>query len=832
MLKKILIGIAGLTVLGVIAIAIAIWNINPILERLRPQITQTISDAVKNPVQLGELKASLFPNVVVEVHDVALVGQEKDASVKRLLLKTGLSDLLKGKLNVSQLTLEDTVVRVNRKPDGKLFIGTLPLQKQQPVQTSKIDGAKIDGAQLDGAEFDGAIVRPAVSRAAEPATLHQVADTDAAAGSQDSIQFAVDAVTVKNLDITFDDELAKPRQQIALKSINADVKNVTLGETANFAIDAGVLSAKPGNLSIKGTALVAKTLPPQFDVTIVANALDLAALNALLNAYGAGNQALKLGENASLKIKASSGTNGILVALDSLDASAAQIAFGEVFAKAAGVPLTLTLEAQPSLLGAVLGNKLDVKLGDILLSAPFTFDPIRGTAATVTSNVKLASLEQFLPAAKPFALSGSIKPNFKIAVPPKNTASAKPKAEGTVAIDNVGAVVTQGPDTKLVVSGTTGTIELSGETVKIPGLVTTVANQKLALTATATPLDQPLVEYTLKSDNLALGPLLSSVKPGGIPALSASSISGLALTGAYSTKARGGKADLQFAKGSIAGTDLSGGNLGTQFQLGDGNQLEMADLKPSILKVFGGQLDLQGSLKSYNAITAAVKAAGLQLEPISKVAMPGSSFGLQGLLEGMSVNIQGDKRNLKQSMNGQISARAVKGAITGVNILREILQKVNAIPGVGQSLTAYIPEQYRPLVASDATQFDTLVLNSGLGNGAMQLRDFTLTNAVYILSGQGQIGFDGKINLDAQLKLTPAVASQMVLREPKLQLLVDGAGNIVIPVVIKKDEHFVVLPDLGDLTKRAATNTAKEAAKRGLDRVQPGLGKALDSLFK
>jgi len=92
------------------------------------------------------------------------------------------------------------------------------------------------------------------------------------------------------------------------------------------------------------------------------------------------------------------------------------------------------------------------------------------------------------------------------------------------------------------------------------------------------------------------------------------------------------------------------------------------------------------------------------------------------------------------------------------------------------------------------------------------------------------------MNLKAQAKLTPALTAGMVAKEAKLGLLLDREKNMVFPLVISRENgSTLVLPDAEDLLKRAASNSAKEAAGKALDKVVPGLGegasKLLDKLF-
>jgi len=172
--------------------------------------------------------------------------------------------------------------------------------------------------------------------------------------------------------------------------------------------------------------------------------------------------------------------------------------------------------------------------------------------------------------------------------------------------------------------------------------------------------------------------------------------------------------------------------------------------------------------------------------------------------------------------------------ITGANILKQVFEKIDTIPGLGVAALSYVPERYRPIVQSDSTQFRSIEVDAAMESGTARINDFTLANELYILSGQGTIVPGGDINLSTQLKLTPLLAESIVLREPKAKLLLDSNKNIVIPVVIRKsgDGPVIALPDVSRLLKMGAKNTAKEAATKALDKVAPGLGGALDSIFK
>ena len=111
-------------------------------------------------------------------------------------------------------------------------------------------------------------------------------------------------------------------------------------------------------------------------------------------------------------------------------------------------------------------------------------------------------------------------------------------------------------------------------------------------------------------------------------------------------------------------------------------------------------------------------------------------------------------------------------------------------------------------------------------------------HSLYTIDGTGWADLKvGSFKVEAKLRLSPQLSAGMIEREPKLKLLQDKSGNMVVPVVIKKSSsgRTLVLPDTKDITKRAAKNTAKEAATKAIDKIAPGIGrdatKLLDGLF-
>ncbi len=811
LLVKITLFVAIVTAL---AVAVLIWNINPIINKLRPQIVAAISEAVHHPVVLGEISASLFPNVALEINDVGLADENgkalQDASARKLTLKTGLGGLLKGNVKVSEFSLEDASVKIVRSPLGELSIGGIALSPKQ--KDASIDPALRTVALQGGGEQ---------TQASPPA--------DGA-----SVDFAVESANLENIRITFVDQQVKPAQEILVEDLSASAENISKSETGQIQLTATALGTEKKNISLSGSFSLAGGPGglPNTNLDFSAKKLNLPAVIALANAYGTKIDGLTLSKTASIKAKFEIGNQGIRVIVDDLDASDAAVAFTNVLDKKSGLPAKLSFTAQPTLSGAVTASKVDLIFGDIVLAAPLSIQPGKGGQVHLTSStLPLASLEQFLIPVRGMGLTGAIVPDIKVQLPEKK--GSQPVLNGTIKLNNISADLPVNKETgaTLPVRNTSGTVTLLGDKIELKPFASEIAGQKLTLTATINSLKSPNVSWALNTDQLDLEKLTTATGTK-VAALAGAKLQGLKASGSFAKSSNSGNATATLASGTLAGTALSELALKSEFRLDKKNQPVSAKLMPSSFKAFGGTVAVSGGLSEQHFVAANVKATKLDLGALSGFAMSKSAFSIVGTLEEIQARVSFDKRQLTKTLSGPTSATASKGSVKGFNLLRETLGRIDSVPGVNGALTAYVPEKYRPLLSGDATEFDSLTYNANIRNGLVQLQNIKLLHALYIVEGQGEIGLDGKMNLKAQMKLTPALAEEMILKEPKLQLIADRDGNIVFPLVIKKDKRVLVFPDISQLLKRAVKNTAKDAVKRELDKVTPGLGQAIDSLFK
>jgi hypothetical protein len=267
-------------------------------------------------------------------------------------------------------------------------------------------------------------------------------------------------------------------------------------------------------------------------------------------------------------------------------------------------------------------------------------------------------------------------------------------------------------------------------------------------------------------------------------------------------------------------------------------QPDNISLKPTSLSAFDGTLNLDGSIStgSQKLINASISSDKLSAEEISKVVLKDSKFLIHGEVNNLHSKIQADINNFLPTAVSPTQIIINNGGIKGFNLLGDTLGKIGRIPGIGASLIESVPEEHIEATKSDETAFSRLILQSNLSDGKVSIRQAALEHPLYVVNAGGAIDLEGGMDLNAQLRITKLLSEGMILKEPKMKLLLDEQGNLVFPVLIKTEGgRTQVLPDTELLIRRAAANTAKDATGRALDKVAPGLGgagKAIDSIFR
>ncbi len=847
-MKKVCKVILVLLLLFGIACAVLLFSLNPIIQRLTPTINRKLSEAIHHPLSFGKISVSLFPRVGITLDEVSLHREQgalaDAANIKSLVLETGLLSLLRGNVLVTKLLVTDGDVLVRRTKDGRILVGGTDVTHKNQASPPPTEAPPAQ-AEIVGTTGPSSPSSPPShsSPSSASSSTSPSPSPSSAAEEKGSLDFAIEDTDISRIKLRFIDETVSPAADIAIEISRAFAKGISTMGQGTVKLTGSVLGKQKDNLRVDGTFSFARTSfgLPSAAATLSLSALDLAQVTNLLALYHVKTGELSLSDSLSFRLNVKSDNDGISIS-PALEATAGGITYGTIFRNAAGVPLRLSFNAKPTLFGDAQLKDLDFQLANIHVAAPSAVIQ-RGKNVSARVNAKsiaLKDLAPLFPVLAPYNLQGVVSVQLDASVP---LGGGNPDIRGTVTLDKVSAMIPQRPTAEgglkaetaksIPIERVDGKLDLAGQNASIKPLDVVIAGQEFHAGAQLRSLPSPDVDFALQSQRLALGPLLAVTTSSGIPALKDSYLTNLQLTSSFSKQRRNARVSVTAGESNLANNPVASIKLAATMTLLPDNSLESLTLQPTSLQLFGGTLGLDGSLSADGQGKINVNGYHMNLKDISSAAMQGSAVSLEGSLDSLSAQLGGVTKNFSETIDGPVRASAAKGSIIGFNLLRETLGRAAAIPGMGAALLSYIPEKYQPLLQSNGTPFEILTLQAMLHGRSVDLESVALNHALYIVTGSGRIDIGAGLDLKVQLKLTPILTQGMVLKEPRLKLLVDNKGNMVIPVVIRKrDGSLTVLPDTNELGKRALSNTAKEAATRALDKVSPGLGGVIDSIFK
>lgn len=589
----------------------------------------------------------------------------------------------------------------------------------------------------------------------------------------------IKSVGLEDINLSYKD----PSTKIAIKNLGGSIKDIDSTGSANLDLTADLFSGKFGIKGAVGNPMARKPL----DFTTSLTNINLAEL-PLPPLEG-----VTLSDRADVKAKLKSAALAFDAELD-LDFTSSSVKYKELFAKPTGYNLTLDTKALVPILlskGSTNVERLEATIGKSTISAT----AVVGKEPTINikkANIDLANLSQVIPMLKDYELKGALMGNIDV------KKANPPSLYGSLKLDKI--ALTKG----ITVSDITGDLDFKGQEVNSDNLSLNVAGNKVNIGLSTKSLIPASATVDVKSESFNLSEFN----------LPGSKIEGLDVNADYRQKP-----DELLAKIKLTGGSLKDIPLG-QSSLDVVKKRNTVTLKVEPFGIAQGEITGVASVTLGDKLSLKLKGSGLELEALTKA--------ISGTVQSLTVSLQGKQtEDMVNTLRGPVSLDVGPGEITGVNILKDVAAALSTIPGVSDNLNID-PK----LLSADGTAFDSLSVKSSLNSGLINISSVKLDHSLYQVTSSGTATISGKADLKASFSLKEAIANSLIAKEPKLKLAQDKSGSIVVPITIRKEgDKTRVLPDVEQLLSRAAKNTAKEAASRELDKVAPGAGKILDSLF-
>lgn len=225
-----------------------------------------------------------------------------------------------------------------------------------------------------------------------------------------------------------------------------------------------------------------------------------------------------------------------------------------------------------------------------------------------------------------------------------------------------------------------------------------------------------------------------------------------------------------------------------------------------------GTLETGAQLEGEMPFTADVNFSGMKIEQVVPALLPDTPNTISGTISQLGADVKGTLNdNLMASINGTAHMELTDGLIKDVNIGKETLGKVTEIPFVGGALLSVVPESLQEFVNKDRTVLESVKATCTVANEQLATEDLVLESDFFRLEGKGTIGFDTDLDLDAVIYFAKDFSDGMASGVKELKYLFNEEGRLAFPVTIKGvPPKLTILPDVGDLVKRAATGAIKE----------------------
>lgn len=175
---------------------------------------------------------------------------------------------------------------------------------------------------------------------------------------------------------------------------------------------------------------------------------------------------------------------------------------------------------------------------------------------------------------------------------------------------------------------------------------------------------------------------------------------------------------------------------------------------------------------------------------------------------------------LKRSLNSAGYVVIDSGALKNKNLLRENLQRITQIPGIGALFQINLGPRFDALLQNSDTQFDQFKANFKASNSTVLFQSIELTHQDYAMGLNGSATFDSVVDFKGSLVIQPQLSEAMIKKVKELSLILDREGQLVIPFLLRgRVPGAVPQPDLGNLAARTIETVGTELLEKGLTKL-------------
>ncbi|MFA6600908.1 MAG: AsmA family protein [Candidatus Omnitrophota bacterium] len=239
------------------------------------------------------------------------------------------------------------------------------------------------------------------------------------------------------------------------------------------------------------------------------------------------------------------------------------------------------------------------------------------------------------------------------------------------------------------------------------------------------------------------------------------------------------------------------------------------DAEEASFSAAGGEVHFKADVRGIQKVPAAAlegRFTGISLErvippsPDSPARMTGAASG-EWQIRGQGTDALGWARSASGKGHVEIAGPVVKN----LNILRDVFNRIDMIPGLVNRLLTNLPPSYQDQLKEPDTVLADIRQNFTVEGGVAVLPDIAIATRNFSVTGEAQVTAEGYVTARTMLAIEPDLSAALIRSVRELQYLTDQGGSIRIPLRWEGPPGKVaMMPDLQYLGAKLAVSKATE----------------------
>ncbi len=746
----------------------AAWNLNSYLDRNKDEIAGRIAAQLGRPIRFDSVGVSLRGGLAVAIDGLEIAdspeyssGNLFSASTLRVVVR--LVPALLGRIEVHKIVVDRPMLTVVRTAAG-MNTDLLMHQSERSTVAPRDTGR--------GAETS------------KPSARAPESGKAGIAGPP-----PLDLLEIQEGRLHFIDRFRSPPVELFIDHLGATARSTGSHGTLAFDLHAALLSETP-NIVAGGKLAIGPNGDLRATIDVQITAAELERTLGLLQSIGLAPAALTAAGPASLTAAFQTTSDGWHAGVRA-GADDAVLAWGAAFAKPAGRPFAIDVEATGSDTGVQLSNGL-VQVGNVTVgwSGMIEHAPPARELRVRIDDVQLAEVARVVPAISRLRPQGQV--SAKVRATWEKTASVR--LAGTIGLENVFLTPPSGP----TVSGISTSIELDGRRLVLPPTRVMIGDAPITVFASTENFSARAFDFRVTADAFDSSDISGDDASGKL-VLEDASLTGIA--GFPADAPARMRARLAAASGKVAGVPL--GEASAMLRL-EGRRLIVNPLSAGLL---GGSVTAEGIYDwsgdgnpSFN-----LRANGKSIELAEFARAFGATPRLEGSLD-TEVTLAGTTGPWQQVRNTLVGGGTLtirNGTLHGINLATGVLHGIAALPGLSLLLSAPVLDQYPQLLDHGKTRFKELRSRFTVAEGAILSDDITIGADDFTVSGRGEVGLDGWVDIRAMFEASVPLTSDLIDAVAPLRMLAAGTQRVSVPFRLRgRPPDLSVKPDTAFVGRR------------------------------